>query len=157
MKPGTVLGHEAVGEVMDVGREVHSAAVREQAIVSSLLACGLCQFCRGAEGNNAPRSPGPREAGGPRLRAQQEAAAASRTGSLRPREPQRCPPAVRPGPGSETLERGRPREERSCSGRRSSRTPHPASHRISPTTTRLVPVSPGRRRAPHWPGCPAVG
>jgi len=46
VKPGTVLGHEAVGEVMEVGREVHSIAPGEQVIVSSVSACGHCQFCR---------------------------------------------------------------------------------------------------------------
>ncbi|MGW2512245.1 alcohol dehydrogenase catalytic domain-containing protein [Streptomyces scopuliridis] len=46
VKPGTVLGHEAVGEVVDVGREVHSIALGDQVIVSSVSACGHCQFCR---------------------------------------------------------------------------------------------------------------
>ncbi|MEV4230770.1 alcohol dehydrogenase catalytic domain-containing protein [Streptomyces bobili] len=46
VKPGTVLGHEAVGEVMEVGREVHSIAPGDQVIVSSISACGRCEFCR---------------------------------------------------------------------------------------------------------------
>ncbi|MBD0422701.1 alcohol dehydrogenase catalytic domain-containing protein [Streptomyces sp. TRM S81-3] len=46
VKPGTVLGHEAVGEVVEVGREVHSTTVGDQVIVSSISACGRCQFCR---------------------------------------------------------------------------------------------------------------
>ncbi|CAM5632842.1 alcohol dehydrogenase catalytic domain-containing protein [Streptomyces hirsutus] len=46
VKPGTVLGHEAVGEVMDVGREVHSISPGDQVIVSSVTACGHCQPCR---------------------------------------------------------------------------------------------------------------
>ncbi|CAM5573538.1 alcohol dehydrogenase catalytic domain-containing protein [Streptomyces aurantiogriseus] len=46
VKPGTVLGHEAVGEVMDVGREVHAVRPGDQVIVSSVSACGRCQFCR---------------------------------------------------------------------------------------------------------------
>lgn len=46
VKPGTVLGHEAVGEVLNVGPEVHSLAPGDQVIVSSVSACGRCQFCR---------------------------------------------------------------------------------------------------------------
>ncbi|MDW4911167.1 alcohol dehydrogenase catalytic domain-containing protein, partial [Streptomyces sp. ADMS] len=46
VKPGTVLGHEAVGEVVEVGREVHSIAPGNQVIVSSVSACGRCEFCR---------------------------------------------------------------------------------------------------------------
>ncbi|MET9730231.1 alcohol dehydrogenase catalytic domain-containing protein [Streptomyces sp. NPDC006458] len=46
VKPGTVLGHEAVGEVVAIGREVHSVAPGDEVIVSSVSACGRCQFCR---------------------------------------------------------------------------------------------------------------
>jgi alcohol dehydrogenase len=46
VKPGTVLGHEAVGEVVEVGREVHSVRAGEQVIVSSVSACGRCRFCQ---------------------------------------------------------------------------------------------------------------
>ncbi|RZB15312.1 alcohol dehydrogenase [Streptomyces sp. F001] len=46
VKPGTVLGHEAVGEVMEIGREVHSVRPGDQVIVSSVSACGRCPFCR---------------------------------------------------------------------------------------------------------------
>lgn len=46
VKPGTVLGHEAVGEVLDVGRGVRSLALGDQVIVSSVSACGRCEFCR---------------------------------------------------------------------------------------------------------------
>ncbi|KOU77430.1 alcohol dehydrogenase [Streptomyces sp. MMG1533] len=46
VKPGTVLGHEAVGEVVEVGHEVHSMAVGDQVIVSSVSACGHCPLCR---------------------------------------------------------------------------------------------------------------
>ncbi|KUL22192.1 alcohol dehydrogenase catalytic domain-containing protein [Streptomyces regalis] len=46
VKPGTVLGHEAVGEVMEVGSEVHHLRPGDQVIVSSVSACGHCQSCR---------------------------------------------------------------------------------------------------------------
>lgn len=46
VKPGTVLGHEAVGEVVETGRDVHGPRPGNQVIVSSLSACGGCQACR---------------------------------------------------------------------------------------------------------------
>ncbi|WP_031077870.1 alcohol dehydrogenase catalytic domain-containing protein [Streptomyces sp. NRRL S-118] len=46
VRAGTVLGHEAVGEVMDVGSEVHSVTPGDRVIVSSVSACGSCEFCR---------------------------------------------------------------------------------------------------------------
>ncbi|MEU3253731.1 alcohol dehydrogenase catalytic domain-containing protein [Streptomyces sp. NPDC006997] len=46
VKPGTVLGHEAVGEVLEVGREVRSLTPGDQVIVSPVSACGRCVFCR---------------------------------------------------------------------------------------------------------------
>ncbi|WP_329467491.1 alcohol dehydrogenase catalytic domain-containing protein [Streptomyces sp. NBC_01431] len=46
VKPGTVLGHEAVGEVMEVGRDVHGLHSGHQVIVSSVSSCGRCQACR---------------------------------------------------------------------------------------------------------------
>jgi alcohol dehydrogenase len=46
VKPGTILGHEAVGTVVEVGREVHSISPQEQVIVSSVSACGHCELCR---------------------------------------------------------------------------------------------------------------
>lgn len=41
-------------------------------------------------------------------------------------------------------------------GEPSARTPHRASHPVSPTTTEPARTSPGHRRAPSWPGCPAA-
>ncbi|MGW7406555.1 alcohol dehydrogenase catalytic domain-containing protein [Streptomyces sp. NPDC054833] len=46
VKPGTILGHEAVGEVVEVGREVHTLRPGDQVIVSSVSACGQCPSCR---------------------------------------------------------------------------------------------------------------
>ncbi|MDR6975968.1 alcohol dehydrogenase [Streptomyces sp. 3330] len=46
VKPGTILGHEAVGEVMDVGPGVRGLRPGHQVIVSSVSACGRCQACR---------------------------------------------------------------------------------------------------------------
>jgi alcohol dehydrogenase len=46
VKPGTILGHEAVGEVVEVGRGVHTLRPGDQAIVSSVSACGHCPLCQ---------------------------------------------------------------------------------------------------------------
>lgn len=46
VKPGTVLGHEAIGEVVDVGEQVHHLRPGDQVIVSSVSACGDCAECR---------------------------------------------------------------------------------------------------------------
>ncbi|GGW42213.1 alcohol dehydrogenase [Streptomyces lucensis JCM 4490] len=48
VKPGTVLGHEAVGEIEEVGAEVHHLRPGDQVIVSSVSACGHCRACRDA-------------------------------------------------------------------------------------------------------------
>ncbi|CAM5605416.1 1-deoxy-D-xylulose-5-phosphate synthase [Streptomyces aurantiogriseus] len=77
----------------------------------------------------------------------------------RPSQKARAHPAeMRPEPCSATPEiRGQCREEPPCTGKPSTRTPHRSSHPVSPTTTGGAPPSPGRRRAPRWPGCPAAG
>ena len=45
VRPGTVLGHEAVGEVLDVGAEVHDIVPGDDVIVSSISSCGHCMAC----------------------------------------------------------------------------------------------------------------
>ncbi|MFF2654433.1 alcohol dehydrogenase catalytic domain-containing protein [Streptomyces sp. NPDC058045] len=44
--PGTVLGHEAVGEVVEAGSEVRSVRPGERVLVSCISSCGRCRFCR---------------------------------------------------------------------------------------------------------------
>jgi threonine dehydrogenase-like Zn-dependent dehydrogenase len=46
MKPGTILGHEAIGIVADVGSEVHNLDVGDRVVVSPTIACGNCSYCR---------------------------------------------------------------------------------------------------------------
>ncbi|MFF7236716.1 alcohol dehydrogenase catalytic domain-containing protein [Streptomyces collinus] len=48
LKPGTVLGHEAVGEVVETGGQVHHLRSGDQVILSSVSACGDCLECRDA-------------------------------------------------------------------------------------------------------------
>jgi len=44
--PGRILGHEAVGTVIQVGPGVKSRRVGERVLVSCISACGRCRFCR---------------------------------------------------------------------------------------------------------------
>jgi threonine dehydrogenase-like Zn-dependent dehydrogenase len=46
MKPGTVLGHEAVGVISDVGKDVHNLSPGDRVVVASTIACGNCSYCR---------------------------------------------------------------------------------------------------------------
>lgn len=44
--PGTVLGHEAVGTVMEIGRSVSTVAAGDRVLLSCVSSCGRCRFCR---------------------------------------------------------------------------------------------------------------
>lgn len=46
MRHGDVLGHEFVGEIVEVGSEVRDRRVGERVVVSSFVACGTCWQCR---------------------------------------------------------------------------------------------------------------
>ncbi|MDX2633411.1 alcohol dehydrogenase catalytic domain-containing protein, partial [Streptomyces scabiei] len=46
VRPGTVLGHEAVGEVVEVGGGVRTVRPGDRVLVSCITACGRCRFCR---------------------------------------------------------------------------------------------------------------
>ena len=45
MIPGTILGHEGVGIVEEVGREVTNVAVGDRVVIPSTIACGHCSYC----------------------------------------------------------------------------------------------------------------
>jgi threonine dehydrogenase-like Zn-dependent dehydrogenase len=45
MEKGDVLGHEFLGEVVEVGPEVRRHRVGDRVVVSSFIACGKCWFC----------------------------------------------------------------------------------------------------------------
>ncbi len=49
MKRGDILGHEPVGEIVAVGPEVKKHRIGERAIVSSIIGCGQCFYCRHQE------------------------------------------------------------------------------------------------------------
>jgi len=46
MQKGDVLGHEFMGEVMEVGRENHRLKPGERVVVPFTIACGQCFFCK---------------------------------------------------------------------------------------------------------------
>ncbi|CAN5294628.1 zinc-dependent alcohol dehydrogenase [soil metagenome] len=46
MVPGTILGHEAVGVVEEVGSQVRNLNVGDRIVIPSTIGCGYCMFCR---------------------------------------------------------------------------------------------------------------
>jgi threonine dehydrogenase-like Zn-dependent dehydrogenase len=46
MERGDVLGHEFMGEVVEVGREITHLRVGDRVIVPATVACGRCHYCR---------------------------------------------------------------------------------------------------------------
>lgn len=45
MVPGTVLGHEGVGVVEEVGRDVKDVRVGDRVVIPSTISCGRCSYC----------------------------------------------------------------------------------------------------------------
>src|SRR5688572_22692925 len=43
---GRILGHEAVGTVVEVGRGVKNVRTGDRVLVSCITACGRCRYCR---------------------------------------------------------------------------------------------------------------
>ncbi len=46
VEPGRILGHEAVGTVVAIGRGVRSVQPGDRVLVSCITGCGRCRFCR---------------------------------------------------------------------------------------------------------------
>lgn len=46
MKPGTILGHEAVGVVEEVGQQVRNFRPGDRVVIPSTIGCGSCSYCR---------------------------------------------------------------------------------------------------------------
>ena len=49
MRQGDVLGHEFLGEVVEIGPGVRKHSVGDRVVVSSFIACGQCWYCRRQE------------------------------------------------------------------------------------------------------------
>jgi threonine dehydrogenase-like Zn-dependent dehydrogenase len=64
MRPGTILGHEAVGIVEQTGPQVRNFSPGDRVVIGSTIGCGSCVYCRAgyfAQCDNA--NPNGREAG----------------------------------------------------------------------------------------------
>ena len=46
MKPGTILGHEGVGVVEQIGPMVRNLDAGDRVVIPSTIACGTCAYCR---------------------------------------------------------------------------------------------------------------
>src|SRR5690349_13792153 len=49
MEPGDILGHEFMGEVVEVGPECRTLAVGDRIVVPFPIACGRCFFCKNGQ------------------------------------------------------------------------------------------------------------
>ena len=48
VEPSRILGHEAVGTVVEVGGAVSTLAPGDRVLVSCITSCGRCRFCKEA-------------------------------------------------------------------------------------------------------------
>ncbi|MGY1746811.1 zinc-dependent alcohol dehydrogenase [Blastococcus sp. SYSU D00695] len=46
MRAGNVIGHEFMGEVVEVGKAVRERRVGDRVVVASFVSCGSCWYCR---------------------------------------------------------------------------------------------------------------
>lgn len=46
VQPGDIIGHEFMGEIVDVGSEVKKLRVGDRVVVSSIIGCGQCFYCQ---------------------------------------------------------------------------------------------------------------
>lgn len=46
LEPGAVLGHEAVGVIEEVGKDVRNFKPGDRVVVPSTICCGYCSYCR---------------------------------------------------------------------------------------------------------------
>jgi threonine dehydrogenase-like Zn-dependent dehydrogenase len=46
MVPGTILGHEGVGTIEQLGPDVRNLNVGDRVVIPSTIACGYCSYCR---------------------------------------------------------------------------------------------------------------
>ncbi|HWE24544.1 MAG TPA: zinc-dependent alcohol dehydrogenase [Myxococcales bacterium] len=64
VKPGTILGHEGVGVLEELGKDVRNFKVGDRVVIPSTIGCGYCSYCRAgyyAQCDNA--NPNGKEAG----------------------------------------------------------------------------------------------
>src|SRR3954469_7003659 len=46
MKPGTIVGHEGVGVIEEVGEDVRNLEPGDRVVICSTIGCGSCTYCR---------------------------------------------------------------------------------------------------------------
>lgn len=46
MKEGTILGHEGVGVIEEVGSAARNFKIGDRVVIGSTIACGTCSYCR---------------------------------------------------------------------------------------------------------------
>ena len=46
MVKGTILGHEGVGVIAELGKEVRNFNLGDRVIIPSTIGCGYCSYCR---------------------------------------------------------------------------------------------------------------
>src|SRR5262249_8205412 len=46
VQPGTILGHEAVGTIVETGAAVTTLELGDRVLVSCITSCGRCAFCK---------------------------------------------------------------------------------------------------------------
>lgn len=46
MQPGTILGHEGVGIIEELGEDVRNLKLGDRVVIPSTIACGNCSYCR---------------------------------------------------------------------------------------------------------------
>ncbi|AKH38096.1 MULTISPECIES: zinc-dependent alcohol dehydrogenase [Nitrosomonas] len=46
MQTGTILGHEGVGIIEELGADVRNLSVGDRVVIPSTIACGYCSYCR---------------------------------------------------------------------------------------------------------------
>ena len=45
MQPGDIIGHEFLGEIVEIGSEVRQLKKGDRVVVSSIIGCGHCPYC----------------------------------------------------------------------------------------------------------------
>ncbi len=61
MHSGDVVGHETMGEVVEVGKDIASLKVGDRVVIPFTIACGQCFFCKRGEFSGCERSNPDRE------------------------------------------------------------------------------------------------
>ncbi len=46
MRSGDIIGHEFLGEVVEVGPDVHRLSRGDRVVVGSIIGCGRCRYCK---------------------------------------------------------------------------------------------------------------